>query len=1069
MKHTRHKTPWSTLNGALVVGIFLFSIAFLSIADAAGNRTVNAIKIDDLNISEHVLTVLGSLPLAQCQETLGRIKQLTLTERQEACAQISIRTQQQTRQDASAGRGADRARRWDGQKESTQRQDMDEGEKDKDAARRRRATTLDARLPEKPESSIIHDAFPGGLTLFGQDLFVNAPNSFVPETQIPIPLDYRLGPGDTILLQLSGKVYQQHVVMVDRAGVLTIPGLVPLPVTGMTFQQLKELLQERVQKQMLGAEIARITLGELRSLQVFVLGDVPHPGSYTVNSLTTATNAIFSSGGIKPIGSLRNIQVKRQGKTVVTLDLYTLLLEGDQSADVRLQGGDIVFVPPIGHVIAVTERVKRPGIYELASEQTVEQAINLAGGLLPDADPRRVKIERFQNRQQRILLDLDITQQAPLQTRIQPGDTIRVSSVLSTRRDVVTLDGFIDNPGEYQWHPALHLADVVRRNNLLPQVDLLYAVVTRLDKQHGRLQPLTLNLGRALDDPSSPDNLLLQPEDAIRIFGTEEDHADSVQTLVEHLRGQARYSHREQVVNVAGYVRYPGNYPFSPGMGLRDLLHAAGDIEVETDMEYTLIVRFNERGEIEPFSVRLSQLLRTDSRQSDIRLHPMDQILVFPTILTNRKARAQRSVVDADKQMINDNESGKTNNARADNNTRGARTTRRGNGNGAGDGQEATLLRRALLEPVLVKLRQQSSLKSPTKIVLINGSVRHPGEYPLEANMRVSDLVRASGRMAEPAYTLDAELSRFSIAKEKHRAIGHKDIDLEKIIAGDASANILLQPHDVLLIKRTPQWSTVNSVTFEGELRFPGTYPVKPGETLLQVLERAGGLTPYAYPKGAIFLRQSLREREKKEIDALASRLEMEVAERDLQQVDKAEEQKKVSSSSLIIGLIQKLRSTVPQGRLAIDLPLMMAHASSSDNTDAIVLRDQDHLIIPQKINEITVLGEVFYPTSHQYLRTHSIEDYINLSGGYSQMADLEHIYVVKANGQVVSNTPALNIFGSAWLSGGSGSISPTPGDTIVVPLKVERIAPMALWKDLSQILYNIAITSATLKTVGAL
>ena len=1006
MKNSRHKLKLGNFFGVLFLGALFFFLAPLTIAvtEAEG-------------IAESLLETGGFEAKGQAREVL---ENLSPAQRQEAFEKFSTREQnQKTEFPATEKRDS-----LDKKKPSSQRSDTEN-------------KNLESDLQNAPRQAI-YDLFPPGITLFGHDLFVNAPNSFIPETNIPIPADYRLGPGDSILIQLSGKLFKQHSMVVDREGIITFPGIGPLPVMGMNFQTLKEMLQERVQKQMLGTEVARVTLEALRSLQVFILGDVPHPGSYTVNSMTTATNAIFSSGGIKPIGSLRNIRVKRQGRTIVNLDLYDLLLRGDQSKDIRLQSGDIIFVPPIGTVVAVTGRVKRPGIYETLEERTVEASIALAGGLLPDADPVHTKIDRFKSRKKRILLDLDITKPKQLRSNIQSGDTIHIPTVPKAKANIVTLSGAVANPGEYQWYKGLHLTDIVLFPKLLPQVDLSYAIITRLDTKTGRLLPLTLNLGRAIEDPSSPDNSVLQPGDAIQIFGLAENRAGSVKTLVNHLQEQARYDHRQQVVNLAGYVRFPGSYPFSPGMGLKDLLHAAGDIKVGTDMEYTLVVRSDKQGTIKPFSVHLSKILSTQNTDEDIPLYPMDQILVFPIETTQNWDAAARNTAKATKEMIENKYTAKT-----------------------------PSMRKTLLEPILAKLRHQGLSSSPTKIVLINGSVRSPGEYPLEANMRISDLIRAGGGTAEPAYTLDAEMSRFFVTQKQHRQISHETVDLEKIIQGNMSVDVLLQPHDALLIKRTPQWSAVKGVTIEGEVNFPGTYPIKPGETLLQVLERAGGLTIYAYPEGSVFLRKNLREREKKEVETLASRLEMELAGENLQSMNK--EKESFATSSILSGLILKLRRTAPQGRLAIDLPLILANASKEDISNEIVMRDQDHLIIPQKINEITVIGEVFYPTSHQYLTKNSIENYVNLSGGYSQIADKEHIYVVKASGQVISNTPTFNMFGTAWLSGGSNSLPLSPGDTIVVPIKVERIAPLAFWKDITQILYNIAVTSATLKTVGAM
>ena len=182
------------------------------------------------------------------------------------------------------------------------------------------------------------------LKQFGYDLFAGTPTTFAPATDIPIPSDYIVGPGDNIQVQLFGKENAEYDLVVSREGQLRFPGIGPISVAGLRFDELKQNLQERIARQMIGVK-ANITMGTLRSIRIFVLGDAIRPGSYTVSALSNMTNALFVSGGIKPIGSLRNIQLKRNGKVVTTLDLYDLLLSGDTSGDKRLQPGDVIFIP----------------------------------------------------------------------------------------------------------------------------------------------------------------------------------------------------------------------------------------------------------------------------------------------------------------------------------------------------------------------------------------------------------------------------------------------------------------------------------------------------------------------------------------------------------------------------------------------------------------------------------------------------------------------------------------------------------------------------------------------------
>ncbi len=232
------------------------------------------------------------------------------------------------------------------------------------------------------------------LPVFGHDLFDNAFDSFMPAVDVPTPADYVMGPGDNVVVQLYGKENTQHQFTVTREGVIHFPKLGPVSVIGLNFTDLKQLITTTVEKQMIGVK-ASVTLGALRSIRIFILGDAKYPGSFTVNSLSTMTNALMASGGIKESGSLRKIQLKRAGKLIATLDLYDLLLKGDTSKDQRLQPGDVIFIPPTGKVVGICGEVKRPAVYELRREKNAADVVKLAGGFLPTAFAEETRVQRI--------------------------------------------------------------------------------------------------------------------------------------------------------------------------------------------------------------------------------------------------------------------------------------------------------------------------------------------------------------------------------------------------------------------------------------------------------------------------------------------------------------------------------------------------------------------------------------------------------------------------------------------------------------------------------------------------
>jgi protein involved in polysaccharide export with SLBB domain len=652
---------------------------------------------------------------------------------------------------------------------------------------------------------------------------------------------------------------------------------------------MQELLKTQIEKQMIG-EQAVITLGALRSIRVFILGDVNQPGSYTVSALSTMTNALFVSGGVNEIGSLRNIQLKRRGKVVTHLDLYDLLLHGNTGNDVRLQPGDVIFVPPVGRTVGVAGEVRRPAVYELKRERNIQQLLELSGGLLPTAYPQASQIDRINARGERTLVDVDLSNKSVLATRVQDGDTLRVFSILEKMEDIVLLSGHVHRPGGYQWRAGMRLSDLIQsiKDDLLPRPDLGYALIRRELLPDHRIEVLSVRPGQALQHPDSSDNVALQSRDEVIVFGASEDRNEAVGELVE-------------------------------------------------------------------------------------------------------------------------------------------------------------------------LLRQQASFQQPARTVHIGGVVRHPGDYPLETSMKVSDLIRAGGGLAEAAYALGAELTRYGVVDGSYREIAHVDVDLASILKGEGDADFVLQSHDVLNIKRLPEWATAETVEIRGEVRFPGVYPIARGEQLSKLLERAGGLADMAFPQGAVFLREELRKREQQRIAEMTRRLEADLASVSLKLAQ--EKGGNVGSLDIIRELGGQLRSVEPIGRLVINLPKLIEETRDGRRSDYdVTLADGDKLYIPPLTQEVTVTGEVFYPTSHLHVKGLDRDRYINLSGGATSKADTRRTYVIRADGSVQT--------GSSWYQDISGN-AVKPGDTIVVPLDVERVRPITLWSNVSQIIYQLAIAAASANAIG--
>ena len=733
-----------------------------------------------------------------------------------------------------------------------------------------------------------------GAKPFGYDLFQGVPSTFAPVKDIQVPIDYVVGPGDTFNIQLYGNETASYSLTVGRDGRIKFPKLGPILVSGMGFDSARAALEHRVAQQLIGTQVS-VTMGDLRSIRVFVLGEAEKPGSYTVSGLSSMTNALFVSGGVKTIGSLRNIELKRNGHLVSVLDLYDLLLHGDTSADRQLMPGDVIFIPPVGVTATVYGAVRRPAIYELKKEKTAEQLVNIAGGLSPNADGKLAQLERIDSSRLREMRNIDLTSNAGRNTEMMNGDKLRVPAIRPTLENSVELSGFVFRPGAFQYRAGLRLSDILGSFDELRQgADRHYVMIRREVPPEQKIQVISADLERALS-----------------------------------ARGSA----------------------------------------------------------------------------ADPELHPRDRIIVFD--LTANRSRT--------------------------------------------------------VSPITDDLKLQASAALPAQVVVIGGEVRVPGLYPLEPAMHVSDLIRAGGSLEDSAYAGEAELSRYEVVDGKERQTALIDVSLAAIRHNEPGADLELRPYDILVIKKTPQWETPGTIVLNGELRHPGRYPIQRGETLSSVLRRAGGLTDLAFDEGAVFIRDELKQREKEQLEALSNRLQSDLAALSLEAVSTSAVTNGGgggnAAQALAIGqqLIQQLRNTKPVGRLVVDLHQVVTGRQGAAGD--VLLRNGDMLLIPKRSQEVTILGEVQSPTSHIYRAGLTRDDYIAKSGGTTQKADRKRIYIVRANGDVVSGGR------SGWFRR-SQSVDVRPGDTIVVPLNTERVAPLPLWTSITTIVYNLAIALLAIHSV---
>jgi polysaccharide export outer membrane protein len=473
-----------------------------------------------------------------------------------------------------------------------------------------------------------------GAKPFGYDLFQGVPSTFAPVKDIQVPIDYVVGPGDTFNVQLYGNETASYSLTVGRDGRIKFPKLGPIAVSGMGFDAARAALEQRVSQQLIGTQVS-VTMGDLRSIRVFVLGEAEKPGSYTVSGLSTMTNALFVSGGVKTIGSLRKIQLMRNGHLVSVLDLYDLLLRGDTSGDRQLMPGDVIFIPPIGTTATVYGAVRRPAIYELKKEKTAQQLVEIAGGLSPDADAGLAQLERIDASRLREMRNIDLNSSTSRNTEISNGDKLRVPAIRPTLENSVELSGYVFRPGAFQYRAGLRLTDVLNSfDELRPGADRHYVMIRREVPPEQRIQVISADLERALSARGSAADPELHPRDRIIVFDLTANRNRTVSPITDDLKLQASAALPAQVVVIGGEVRVPGLYPLEPAMHVSDLIRAGGSLD---DSAYTGEAELN-RYEVVDGNERQTALLevnlaaiRHNEPGADIELRPYDFLVIKKT------------------------------------------------------------------------------------------------------------------------------------------------------------------------------------------------------------------------------------------------------------------------------------------------------------------------------------------------------------------------------------------------------------------------------------------------------
>ncbi|MFQ3277373.1 MAG: polysaccharide export outer membrane protein [Colwellia sp.] len=827
-----------------------------------------------------------------------------------------------------------------------------------------RGTQFDAQgnlISEQQELETLQES--DELKAFGYDVFANSPQTFAPMMDIAIPADYIIGPGDKVSIQVFGKEKDELELTVNREGKIIFPAHGPFTVSGLSFNEMKRLLTARIKEKIIGVDVV-VGMASLRSMRIFVLGDAYKPGPYTLSSLSSITHAIFAAGGISDIGSLRNIELKRSGNLVATLDLYDLLINGDSSSDILLQSGDVVFITAKGNTISVEGEVRRPAIYELSQNESFNDVLAMSGGLLPTAFAKKTRVERYNQDALRTVVNIDLTKSIDLTKKVRAGDAVHVMKTAEAFEQSITVIGAVTRPGKYQWQTGQRITDIFPNidSHLLPSADLNYSIIVREVDISRNIEILQFDLAKAIAAPNLKDNIVLQSNDKILIFANIVKLVDSKINLDSLAFTQDNLSKKEQ------------------------------------------------------------QLAKDNFKQKQFWLKYGDNEHIAQL---NSEQAAETKLIEQSIAKFSGGELKKELNL-----------------------QDLTLFsRQRLLIPIIEKLKRQGKSGQPIQLVEADGEVKFPGVYPLAKNARVVDLIVAAGGLTESAYVARAEVTRNQIVNYMAQQTSIA-LSLSAALAGEEKDNILLSSKDRLNIHQIPAWSQNNIVELRGEFVFPGKYTVRRGESLADLIAKAGGFTQFAHQEGSVFTRVQLRELEQQNLLKLTADLRIEMASKSMSDPNYSQSYAEVQQMLADMANVQSL------GRLVVDLPKVI-----SNNNYDVLLEGGDILYVPTLKNSINVVGQVQVTSSHIYDINLSAEDYLKQSGGSKKRADVGRVYIISANGSIKM------MASGNWFTSDAGD-NLKPGDTIVVPLNAEYMNNLALWSSVTGIIYNSAVAIAAISGI---
>lgn len=462
---------------------------------------------------------------------------------------------------------------------------------------------LSALLGSKEQEGVVSGGGAGGLSMFATP------------AEVPTIADYILGPGDGLKISVWGQINETFSLTVDPEGKVLLPKTGPIYVWGLKFSEAEKLIKDNMLKGYTNIQIS-VAMERLRGIKVFVLGEVNMPGAYTVSSLANSFHALYAAGGPTKLGTLRRIKLIRRSIPERTIDLYDMLLKGDNSQDYKLEAGDTVFVPPIGDVAGVAGNVKRPAIYELRDKIRLSEMLETAGGISSVGYLQRIQIERVQEHLRKVVLDLEFKSIPDLKSSqnnldIQDGDLILIFPITPVRYNFISINGNVLRPGDYELKPGLRLKDLIdKAGGILPSTYLQRAEIARFRGDQTR-ELIPVNLADLIDGKEEA-NIQLKEWDLITVY-----------SKVEIMPSQ--------FVEIDGSVNKPGKYELAENMKVSDLIFRGGGLKTNVSMGNAELFRSGTESGSKIFKIDLGKALSKDPAEyskEDLVLDPGDHLFI---------------------------------------------------------------------------------------------------------------------------------------------------------------------------------------------------------------------------------------------------------------------------------------------------------------------------------------------------------------------------------------------------------------------------------------------------------